>query len=116
VLTQIKTNKAILQMPNGETIAYPSLSSHPNQKRDELSGRTFLEASDGTGHISVFMRETGAQWLEGYQLRYIYFIDKSYRDRLTVDEIPFSEIDRIGAGMYKGEKVSVAERQEQARR
>jgi len=35
---------------------------------------------------------------------------------LTVDEIPFSEIDRIGAGMYKGEKVSVAERQEQARR
>jgi hypothetical protein len=116
VLTQIKPNKAILEMPNGETVAYPSLSSHPHTPRPELGGKTFLEASDNTGHISVFMRETGAEWLEGYQLRYIYFIDKSYRERLTVPEIPYEEIDNIGAGMYKGEKVSVAERKEQARR
>jgi len=48
--------------------------------------------------------------LKGYQLRYIYFIDKSCRAKLTVPEIPFSRIDEIGAGMYKGEKVSQAER------
>lgn len=48
--------------------------------------------------------------LDGYQLRYIYFIDKSYRKRLSVPEIPFSRIDEIGAGMYKGEKVSRGER------
>lgn len=42
--------------------------------------------------------------MEGYQLRYIYFIDPKWRKRLTVPEIPFSEIDRMGAGMYKGEK------------
>ena len=48
--------------------------------------------------------------LDGYQLRYIYFIDKSYRQRLTVPEVPFSKIDEIGAGMYKGQKVSLAER------
>lgn len=47
---------------------------------------------------------------EGYQFRYIYFIDKEYRKRLTVPEIPFSKIDEIGAGMYKGEKITVAER------
>lgn len=47
---------------------------------------------------------------EGYQFRYIYFIDKAYRSRLTVPEIPFSKIDEIGAGMYKGEKITVAER------
>lgn len=46
----------------------------------------------------------------GYQLRYIYFIDKSYKDKLTVPIIPFSEIDKMGAGMYKGEKVTQAER------
>ena len=46
----------------------------------------------------------------GFQLRYIYFIDKSYRKRLTVPEIPFSEIDKAGAGMYKGEKITQAER------
>ena len=47
---------------------------------------------------------------EGYQFRYIYFIDKAYRSRLTVPEIPFSKIDEIGAGMYKGKKITVAER------
>ncbi len=44
--------------------------------------------------------------LEGYQLRYIYFIDKTYRDKLTVPEIPFSKIAEMGIGMYKGKKVS----------
>lgn len=48
--------------------------------------------------------------VKGYQLRYIYFIDKSCRSKLTVPEIPFSKIDEIGAGMYKGEKVTQAER------
>lgn len=37
-------------------------------------------------------------------LRYVYFIDPTARDRLTVPIIPFSKIDEIGAGMYKGEK------------
>ncbi len=46
----------------------------------------------------------------GYQLRYIRFIDPAYEKRLTVPIIPFSAIDEVGAGMYKGEHVSMAER------
>lgn len=42
--------------------------------------------------------------LVGYQLRYIYFIDKSYKQRLTVPVIPFSKITEMGIGMYKGIK------------
>ncbi len=53
--------------------------------------------------------------LKGYQLRYVYFIDKSYRQKLTVPEIPFSRIDELGAGMYKGERVTVEERHEQGK-
>ncbi len=49
--------------------------------------------------------EAGFKPLEGFQLRYIYFIDKSYRQRLTVPTIPFDEIKKRGAAMYKGEKV-----------
>lgn len=45
---------------------------------------------------------------EGYQLKYVYLIDKTCV--LTKPEIPFSEIDAIGAGMYKGEKVTLQER------
>lgn len=48
--------------------------------------------------------------LDGYQLRYIYFIDKSKQKDLTVPIIPFSKIDEIGAGMYKGEKITQKER------
>ena len=44
----------------------------------------------------------------GYMFRYIYFIDPSARERLTVPILPFSEIDRRGAGMYKGKSISRA--------
>lgn len=40
----------------------------------------------------------------------MYFIDKKCREKLTVPEIPFSRIDEMGAGMYKGEKVTQEER------
>ena len=56
--------------------------------------------------------KTGGVKQEGFQLRYIYFIDKKWRKRLTVPEIPFSEIDKRGAGMYKGENVTRQERHE----
>lgn len=42
--------------------------------------------------------------LKGYQLRYIFFIDKRYRRHLNVPEIPFNKIKEIGAAMYKGQK------------
>ena len=48
--------------------------------------------------------EAGFAPLPGFQLRYLYFIDPTCRERLTVPILPFSEIERRGAGMYKGEK------------
>ena len=50
----------------------------------------------------------GAKKKEGHQLRYIYLIDKTCK--LTVPVLPFSKIDELGAGMYKGEKVSLEDR------
>ena len=46
--------------------------------------------------------EAGWKPKPGFQLRYIYFLDPTARERLTVPILPFSEIDRRGAGMYKG--------------
>ena len=47
-----------------------------------------------------------ARWekSKGYMFRYIYFLDPTARERLTVPILPFSEIDRRGAGMYKGKQ------------
>jgi len=44
--------------------------------------------------------------LKGFQLRYIYFLNKDAKQRLTVPILPFSDIEKMGAGMYKGVKVS----------
>lgn len=42
--------------------------------------------------------------LPGFQLRYVYFIDPTARERLTVPILPFSSIAEVGAAMYKGKK------------
>ena len=47
---------------------------------------------------------------KGFQLKYVYFIDKSYKANLSVPILPFSKIDEMGAGMYKGQSISLQER------
>lgn len=49
-------------------------------------------------------KDAGFIPLSGFQLRYVYFLDPTARVRLTVPEIPFSEIARRGATMYKGKQ------------
>ena len=49
-------------------------------------------------------KRNGAKPLVGFQLRYIYLIDKSCK--ITVPILPFSKIQEMGAGMYKGKKIT----------
>jgi len=42
--------------------------------------------------------------LDGYMIRYVYPINETVVDRLTVPVLPYRYIDEVGAGMYKGEK------------
>ena len=48
--------------------------------------------------------------LEGGMLSYIYLIDK--KCKLNYPILPFSKIDEMGAGMYKGKKVSLQSRKQ----
>lgn len=89
-MTSIKKNATIKINDKGEKVANISFSAHRPQD------------------MAVFRKEFKP--LEGYMLRYIYFIDKKCRSRLTVPEIPFTKIDEIGAGMYKSQRISRAER------
>ena len=59
-------------------------------------------------NISKLVLDNGGRALTGHQLRYIYLIDKTCR--INVPILPFSKIDELGAGMYKGEKISIKER------
>lgn len=115
LLTGIKENSAIIQLPSGEKIHQLSLTSQPTKKRPELGGKSLGDISGGASSISAYLKHTGGKKQKGFQLRYIYFIDKKYRQRLTVPVIPFSKIDEMGAGMYKGENVTRESRHTECR-
>jgi hypothetical protein len=51
---------------------------------------------------------TAAKPLKGFQNRYIYLIDKTCKINSPI--IPFDKIDEMGAGMYKGQKITLQER------
>ena len=110
ILTDIRRNYSICLLPDGRKIHKMNLVSMGNMPRKELGGKSFLEITGGTYNFKKYVEVTGGKILEGYQLRYIYFIDKSYRAKLTVSEIPFSKIDELNAGMYRGKKITRAER------
>lgn len=112
VLTAIKENFNLCQLPNGEKVHKMALESNPTTPRKELGGKCYYDITGGKFNFKQYVNYVGGEILKGYQLRYVYFIDKAYRKRLTVQEIPFSKIDEMGAGMYKGERVTQAERHE----
>jgi hypothetical protein len=110
VLTGIKKNDQIWAAPTGELFSRTSMTdrSSKNQQRQArliasrttlTKGRHILE--NGASSMKPFI---DANWkpLEGFQLRYIYFLDPTARERLAVPSLPFSEINRLGASMYKG--------------
>ena len=110
VLTDIKPNSNLVLLPSGEKIHKMTLESNPTRPRKELGGRSYYQVTGGKYDFKKYCEAAGAKPLEGFQLRYVYFIDKRWRRRLTVPEIPFSKIDELGAGMYRGRRVTQAER------
>src|SRR5690606_5605042 len=100
------------ELPNGEIVlgATLRLSGYTNWLKPFISKEKFNIVSNGGSKSRPVMEYIGAKQLDnGYSLRYIYLIDKSCK--ITVPILPFSKIDEMGAGMYKGEKITLAERQ-----
>ena len=94
------------EMPDGNVVCSIVFNPGfcPNPKEANIKTRYGYGEIAGEASIS-FLKRKGAKRLPGFQLRYIYFIDPAYRDRLTVPILPFSAIDEAGARMYKGEKI-----------
>ena len=82
-LTQINKNGTIYRLANGEVVAKRGDSKYDFK---------------------------GAKALEGFQNRYILLIDKSCK--IVPEILDFKMIDKLGAGMYKGEKITLQERRE----
>lgn len=83
LLVQIKKNSTLLRMPDGRIEAGKTLDDRP-----------------GRG-VSYWKRQ-GAKPLEGFQIKYIRFLNPAARSRLTVPVLPYSALDEAGARMYRG--------------
>ena len=96
-LIGVSKNTSTYQLPNGEVVCSLTSSAHRTKESNGKSGTSWI-------------KDNGGVKLEGFQIRYIYLIDKTCK--ITVPILPFSKIDEMGAGMYKGNKVTLAERQQ----
>lgn len=81
VLTGIKKNTQLAVDPKTNKVVHKISAFHKGQEYEHTDWKK----------------------VEGFQLRYIYFIDPAYRARLTVPELPYSEIKARGASMYLGQ-------------
>jgi hypothetical protein len=96
VLTSVKENNSIIKLSNGDIVASMTYTK----------GKNILKQGGRAGIPK------DAEKLNGNMFRYIYLIDKTCK--ITVPILSFSEIDKQGAGMYKGEKISLEQRKLQA--
>jgi hypothetical protein len=99
LLIGCKVNKQMLNW-NGKIIAKKTLD---NENYPKINGKYYSR---------VLIESGEAKPLEGFQLKYIYLIDKTCK--ITVPILPFSKIDEMGAGMYKGKRVSLQDRKNAA--
>ena len=83
LLTAIKRNTQMLLLPDGSIVAGKTLDHHPTQNRQ-------------------YWKQRGAKFISGFMLRYVKFLDPEWAPRLTVQTLPYTEIARLGASMYKG--------------
>lgn len=113
VLTGIKENNQIWAAPSGEKFSRMSLtdgrSKQEQSKAQVVASRTTLTKGkhiNGTGGASMKQfQDAGWKPLPGFQLRYIYFLNPSAKSRLTVPILPFTEIIKRGASMYRGKPI-----------
>lgn len=119
VLTGIKENDQIWEAPSGERFSRTSLTDGRSKQQQQqqqaaaiISRTTHTKGkhilNSGASSMAAF-KEAGWRPKSGFQLRYLYFLAPTARERLTVPILPFSEIERRGASMYRGEKRPVGE-------
>ena len=90
VLTGIKINKQLRINPATGSAMQSMAAYHIGKAKDFCKWKT----------------------IPGFQLRYIYFLTPAARERLTVPILPFSKIQDMGAGMYRGEKITRTKEQD----
>ena len=103
-LTGIKKNNTIWQAPDGTKHTDIGLRLGKTINRTTLTKGNNAGKTNGASSMRIY-KEMGYAPLPGFQIRYVYFLNKAAKERLTVPELPYSAIIKAGASMYKGENL-----------
>jgi hypothetical protein len=116
ILTGIKKNNQIWVAPDeaGSTFSRTSLTDNHSPKEKEkarlilslLPATKSKNMVNGAASMKSY-EEAGFKPLPGFQLRYVYFLDKSCIKDLTCPVVPYSKIKEMGASMYRGQKAAL---------
>ncbi len=88
-LVGVKRNRSLRKLENGVVVSDKSLNH---------------AMVDGRRGASVIKGES----LEGFQIKYVYFLEPEWRSRLTVPILGYDEIAKRGARMYRGKRLDHA--------
>ena len=101
-LIKISPNKSMWRMPDGNVICKivlePGFGSG-TQGKNNIKARYNKTGSETS---TKFLKRVGAECLGGFQLKYIYFLNPDAKKRMNTPVLPFSDIEKVGARMYKG--------------
>lgn len=91
----------------GDGTIYRASGFYLTQIKKNSGLRRNPETGEVMQNMTAFSKNIEAEFrtwplVPGFQFRYIYFLDPKAKDRLTVPIVPFSEIAKQGATMYKG--------------
>lgn len=106
-LTQIKKNTTIYVFPDGARIASLTLTNAGDQKSRVNTMKKYNIPYVSGSSMKPFI-DAGAYKAIGYQLRYIKILDS--KSKIVGPVLDYSAIDDNNAGMYRGEKITLAER------
>lgn len=110
VLTGVNKSQNLVRRADGVVVHKMTLESSPTQARPELGGLSYYSITKGKYNLAAYAKAVGGSVIPGFQLRYVYFLHPAARERLTVPVLPFEKIDELGAGMYRGERISRSSR------
>ena len=81
------------------------IKKNVGNQRVDTDGTVYTRLSFTAHKPNEIERFNKMKLATGYQFRYVYFLDQSYRNFLTGSGIPYSKIKEVGARMYKGKKL-----------
>jgi len=98
-------------LPESLAKIYGSKTAHKmaiQDKSSRLSEYILTQTKGKNCTMENYVKRFGGHIADGFMFRYIYFLDQTCLENITVPILPFSTIGEINGGMYRGKPIERA--------